>query len=46
MKGIRKDHENIRRKDYKSLVYSMKDQCEKIFVLHLRPYILIPQYWP
>ena len=45
MKGITKDYENIRRKDYKSLFYSMKDQCEKIFALHLRQYISIPQYW-
>ena len=29
MKGITKDHESIRRKDYESLFYSMKDQCKK-----------------
>ena len=34
MKGITKDYENIRRKDYESLFYSMKDQCEKILALH------------
>ena len=44
MKGITKDHESIT-KDYESLFYSMKDQCKKNFALHLRPYILIPQYW-
>ena len=33
MKGITKDHESI-----------TKDQC-KIFTLHLRLYIPIPQYW-
>ena len=31
MKGITKDHESIRRKDYESLFYSMKDQCKKKF---------------
>ena len=46
MKVITKDHESIRKKGYESLFYSMKDQCKKIFALHLRPYILIPQYWP
>ena len=29
MKEITKDYENIRRKDYENLFYSMKDQCEK-----------------
>ena len=42
MKEITKDHESIRRKDYESPFYSIKDQCKKIFALHLRPYILIP----
>ena len=44
MKGITKDHESIT-KDYESLFYSMKDQYKKIFALHLRPQIPIPQYW-
>ena len=38
MKGITKY--------YESLFYSMKDQCKKIFTLHLRPYIPILQRWP
>ena len=42
MKGITKDHESIRKEDYESLFYSMKDQCKQIFALHLRPCILIP----
>ena len=42
MKGFTRDHESIGRKDYESLFYSMKEQCKKIFALHLRPYILIP----
>ena len=46
MKAITKDHESIRKKGYESLFYSMNDQCKKIFALHLRPYILILQYWP
>ena len=29
MKGITKDHESIRRKDYESLFYSVKDQRKK-----------------
>ena len=29
MKGITKDHESIRREDYESPFYSMKDQCKK-----------------
>ena len=41
MKMITKDHESVT-KDYEILFYSMKDQCKKIFVLHLRPCILIP----
>ena len=45
MKGIAKDHESIT-KYYKSLFYSMKDQCKNIFALHLRSYIPILQYWP
>ena len=44
MKGITKDHENIT-KDCESLFYSIKDQFKKKFVLYLRPYIPIPQYW-
>ena len=44
MKGITKDHESIT-KDYESLFYSMKDQCENIFALHFKQYIPIPQYW-
>ena len=44
MKGITKDHQSIA-KDYESYFYSMKDQCKKIFALHLRPYITILQYW-
>ena len=32
MKGITKDHESIT-KDYESLFYSMKDQCENIFCI-------------
>ena len=42
MKRITKDRESIT-KDYESL-YSMKDQCKKVFALHFRPYILFPQY--
>ena len=41
MKGITKNHESIT-KGYENLFYSMKDQCKKIFALHLRPYIPIP----
>ena len=45
MKGITKNHES-NTKDCESLFYNMKDQCKKIFALHLRLYIPIPQYWP
>ena len=43
MKGITEDHESII-KDYKSLFLHYEDQCKKIFALHFRPYIPIPQY--
>ena len=26
--------------------WQYEDQCKKFFVLHFRPYIPIPQYWP
>ena len=28
-----------------AFLYNVKNQCKKIFALHLRLYIPIPQYW-
>ena len=36
----RKNYERLR----KVFFYSTKGQCKKVFTLHLRPYIPIPEY--